>query len=227
MRKLLSKIDVEFICFWMNSGDVITKRGENTIIYGWLMIIGVKKMLPLQYRYTNFLYMMKIKRLLVMAVLLLPVSMMAQMKIATVDVQAIFAAMPESADAKAELDKASQQYKAEYELMQAEFNRKYDAYQSMSANKDVPATIRERRIREIQDSDREIEQFLTRSKQQLEAQKRELEAPIYSKISQAIKQVGNDGGYTYIIDVSKTPVVYSGSGAMDLTGEVKKLLDVN
>lgn len=34
MRKLLSKIDVEFICFWVNSGDVITKRGENTIIYG-------------------------------------------------------------------------------------------------------------------------------------------------------------------------------------------------
>lgn len=162
-----------------------------------------------------------------MAVLLLPLSMMAQMKIATVDVQAIFAAMPESADAKAELDKASQQYKAEYELMQAEFNRKYDAYQSMSVNKDVPATIRERRIREIQDSDREIEQFLTRSKQQLEVQKRELETPIYAKISQAIKQVGDDGGYTYIIDVSTTPVVYSGSDAVDLTGEVKKLLDVN
>jgi len=170
---------------------------------------------------------MNIKRILVITSLLLPLSMMAQMKIATVDVQAIFSAMPESVEAKAQLDKVSQQYKTEYEHMQADFDLKYDAYQSMSSNKDVPATIRDRRIREIQDSDREIEQFLASSKAQLEAQKRELEAPIYNKISQAIKQVGDEGGYTYIIDVSKTPLIYSGAGAIDLTQQVKNALGIN
>ena len=81
-------------------------------------------------------------------------------------------------------------------------------------------------MREIQDSDREIESFLTRSKASLEQMKQELEAPIYNKINAAIKQVGDSGRYTYIIDVSKTPVVYSGAGAVDVTGQVKKALGV-
>ncbi len=167
---------------------------------------------------------MKIKRLLVMAVVVMPLAVMAQMKIATVDVQQIFAAMPESTQARETLDKASQQYKAEYELMQADFNRKYDAYQAMDKN--VPATIRDRRIREIQDSDREIAAFLASTKSSLETQKQELETPIYGKIAAAIKQIGDEGGYTYIIDVSKTPVAYAGEGAVDVTAAVKQLLGI-
>ena len=111
-------------------------------------------------------------------------------------------------------------------MMQAEFNSKYEAYQAMTASKDVPQTIRDRRIREIQDGDREIEAFLEKSKSLLNEQKHALEAPIYDKIQQAIKQVGDAGGYTYIIDVSKTPVVYSGPTAIDLTTTVKKTLGI-
>lgn len=167
---------------------------------------------------------MIIKRLFLLIIAALPLAMMAQMKIATVDVQKIFAAMPESAQAQETLEKVSQQYKAEYELMQSDFNSKYDAYHSM--DKDVPATIRDRRIREIQDGNREIEAFLAKSKSLLENQRQELEAPIYDKIANAIKQVGDEGGYTYIIDVSKTPVVYAGKEAVDLTEAVKSLLGI-
>ena len=56
MRKLLSKIDVEFRCFCVIFGNVISKSGVNTIIYRWLVIIGVKKILPLQHRYTKILH---------------------------------------------------------------------------------------------------------------------------------------------------------------------------
>ena len=152
--------------------------------------------------------------MLVLAIV--PLAMAAQVKIATVDVQAIFNAMPETKTTAETLENASKQYKAEYEMMQAEFNSKYEAYQAMTASKDVPQTIRDRRIREIQDGDREIEAFLEKSKSLLNEQKHALEAPIYDKIQQAIKQVGDAGGYTYIIDVSKTPVVYSGPTAIDL-----------
>lgn len=162
--------------------------------------------------------------MLVLAIV--PLTMAAQVKIATVDVQAIFNAMPETKTAAETLENASKQYKAEYEMMQAEFNSKYEAYQAMTASKDVPQTIRDRRIREIQDGDREIEAFLEKSKSLLNEQKHALEAPIYDKIQQAIKQVGDAGGYTYIIDVSKTPVVYSGPSAIDLTTTVKKTLGI-
>ena len=170
---------------------------------------------------------MKIKRLLTLVLAIMPLAMMAQMKIATVDVQAIFNAMPETKAASEVLENASKHFKAEYEMMQAEFNRKYEAYQAMSVDKDVPQTIRDRRIREIQDGDREIEVFLENSKNTLNQQKQALEAPIYDKIQQAIKQVGDAGGYTYIIDVSKTPIVYSGANAVDLTSAVKNALGVD
>lgn len=167
---------------------------------------------------------MKIKRLLTLVLVLMPLVLMAQMKIATVDVQAVFDAMPESKLASEQLEKASQQYKAEYEMMQAEFNAKYAAYQGLT--NETPATIRDRRVREIQDSNSEIEAFLDRSQASLATMKQELEAPIYAKINAAIKDVGDAGRYTYIIDVSKIPVVYSGVGAVDLTGQVKKVLGV-
>lgn len=175
----------------------------------------------------NKLLNMKIKRLLVIALAMMPLALAAQMKIATVDVQAVFDAMPESKVASERLAKASQQYKAEYELMQQEFNNKYAAYQSMAVDKDVPATIRDRRVREIQDGNRDIEAFLEKSKANLESLKQSLETPIYNKINNAISEVGDAGGYTYIIDVSKTPVAYSGAGAIDLTTAVKKALGVD
>ena len=165
------------------------------------------------------------KRIITLALVLLPLAMMAQMKIATVNVQSVFDAMPESKLASEQLEKASQQYKTEYDMLQAEFNDKYAAFQGLAI--DAPAAIRDRRVREIQDSNSEIEAFLARSQASLAAMKQELETPIYAKINAAIKEVGDAGQYTYIIDVSKTPVVYTGAGAIDLTGQVKKALGID
>ena len=168
---------------------------------------------------------MNFRRLLMLALVMLPLAVMAQMRIATVDVQAVFNAMPESKLASERLEKASQQYKAEYEMMQAEFNGKYAAYQGLAS--DTPAAIRDRRVREIQDSNNEIEAFLARSQATLATMKQDLEVPIYNKINAAIKEVGDAGNYTYIIDVSRNPVAYSGAGAIDLTDQVKKALGVD
>lgn len=168
---------------------------------------------------------MNIKRLLTLVLVVLPLTVMAQMKIATIDVQSVFDAMPESQRASEQLEKASQQYKAEYEMMQQEFNDKYAAYQGLAG--DTPATIRDRRVREIQESNSAIEAFLAKSQASLTTLKQELEAPIYAKIDAAIKEVGDAGHYTYIIDVSKSPVVYTGVGAIDLTSQVKKALGVD
>lgn len=166
------------------------------------------------------------RKIITMALVLVPMAMMAQMKIATVDIQAVFNAMPEAKAATDKLDEASRQLKAEYEMMQAEFNDKYAAYQQIAIDDKTPQTIKERRVREIQEGDRDIDLFLAQSKETLAAQKQALEAPIYSKINAAIKKVGDNGGYTYIIDVSRTPVVYSGIGAVDVTDAVLRVLGV-
>ena len=166
------------------------------------------------------------KHFLLTLAVVLPLSALAQVRIATVNVQEIFASMPEAKAATEALDKASRQYKAEYEAMQAEFNKKYESYQAI-ATTDAPAAIKDRRVREIQDGNREIETFLEKSRADLSSEKLRLETPIYNKINAAIGEVGDAGGYTYILDVSTTPVVYSGKDAVDLTQAVKKVLGVN
>lgn len=165
-------------------------------------------------------YYRTMRKILTMLLMLAPVAMLAQVKLATVDVQAVFNAMPESKVATEQLNAASAQLKAEYEMMQDEFNKKYAAYQQIALDAGTPQTIKDRRVREIQEGDRDIEKFLAKSKESLETQKQALEAPIYDRINRAIKLVGDEGGYTYIIDVSRTPVAYSGTGAIDLTQAV-------
>lgn len=166
------------------------------------------------------------KKIITLAIALLPMAVMAQMRIATVDVQAVFNALPEAKAAAEKLDEASKQLKAEYEMMQAEFNDKYEAYQLIASDNKTPQTIKDRRVREIQDGNRDIDRFLAQSKMSLDAQKQTLEAPIYNKINAAIKQVGEDAGYTYIIDVSRSPVVYAGATAVDVTDAVLRVLGV-
>ena len=97
------------------------------------------------------------KRLFLLTLMFLPLAMMAQMRIATVNVQAIFNDMPETKAASEILDNASKQYEAEYKTMQDDFNEKYAAYQVLAGNSNTPSTIIERRVRDIQDSNREIE----------------------------------------------------------------------
>ena len=71
------------------------------------------------------------------------------------------------------------------------------------------------------------EEYTAEEKREMAELKQELEAPIYAKINAAIKEVGDAGRYTYIIDVSQAPVVYTGVGAIDLTRQVKKALGVD
>lgn len=166
------------------------------------------------------------RKIITLMLVVAPLAALAQMKIATVDVQAVFNALPETKAATEKLDAASAQFKAEYEMMQDEFNKKYAAYQQIAVDSKTPQTIKDRRVREIQDGNREIDKFLAQCNASLEAQKQALEAPIYSRINTAVKQVGDAGGFTYIIDVSKMPVVYSGPSAVDVTTSVLNALGV-
>ena len=167
--------------------------------------------------------MMTILREILIAMLLAgPLCLGAQNKIATVDVKAIYDVMPEKLEAEAQLKATSEQYQKEYKAVQDEFNQKYAAYQALDAS--TPVTIKERRMQEIQENDQKIQQFLNEAESDLEKREKELSDPIKAKILSAIKSVGIEGGYTSIIDSSKTSLVYTGADAIDVTVAVKAKL---
>lgn len=151
----------------------------------------------------------------------------AQVKIATIDIQAIFNDMPEAREAQATLDGRNAYYQREYNALQEDFNEKYATYQRLNTDPATPPSILERRMREIQIDNTKIDDFLKQSKAEMAQLKSELEQPIYERINAAISEVATSLGLTYVLDISTTPVVYSGADAIDITADVKRHLGLN
>ena len=168
---------------------------------------------------------MMMKHLMILLVAFLPLCTWAQaQKIAVVDVMSIYNACPEKDSAEHVLADLSAQFHKEYKLMQDDFGKKYAEFQRLANDPSVAPTIKERRIREIQDEDEKVKQFVKAVDKELSQKKVALQPPILAKIHQAIKAVGEEAGYTYIFDISQTPLLYQGADAIDLTKLVKEKL---
>ena len=151
----------------------------------------------------------------------MPLMLMAQ-GIAVYDAQAVFLAMNERADAEAQLQAASARLHQEYSQMQAEFDRKYADYQALAADATTPASIKERRMQEILEGDKNIQAFQRRAEAELEQMRNELTSPLRSAIFAAVKEVGDEAGYSVILD--RAQVSYIGSSTPDVTSQVKAKL---
>ena len=67
-----------------------------------------------------------VKRVILVVLMIVPMMVMAQnIKLGKVDKVAIFNAMPEKVEAEAQIKLLSDQYQKEYDLLRAEYNRKY------------------------------------------------------------------------------------------------------
>ena len=164
------------------------------------------------------------KRILMIALALMPLMLMAQAKIAVVNSQELFNLLPEKATAEAQLKALSEKYHAEYELLRGEFDKKYADYQTVAADASMPETIKDRRIQELQESDKKMRDFERRAADDIAAQREALTKPISDKIQAAIRTAGAQGGYDLVLDTAVTPVAYTGPNTTDITPMVKTLL---
>ena len=164
------------------------------------------------------------KRILMIALALMPLMLMAQAKIAVVNSQELFNLLPEKATAEAQLKALSEKYHAEYELLRGEFDKKYADYQTVAADASMPETIKDRRIQELQESDKKMREFERRAADDIAAQREALTQPITDKIQAAIRTAGERGGYDLVLDTAVTPVAYTGPNTTDITPMVKTLL---
>ena len=164
------------------------------------------------------------KKILVIAMALMPLMLMAQAKIGIVNSQQIFDLMPEKAAAEAQLKSLSEHFHAEYALLQSEFDKKYADYQTVAADPSIPETIKERRVQELQEGDKKIREFERRAADDLAAQREALTRPIADKVQAAIRTAGEQGAFDLVLDTAVTPVAYTGPATVDLMPMVKLLL---
>ena len=166
------------------------------------------------------------KRILIIVAALMPLMLMAQARIGIVNSKQLFDLMPEKAVAEAQLKSLSDKYHSEYELLQAEFDKKYADYQTIAADPSYPATIRDRRVQELQESDKKMREFEQRAADDISARREALTKPIADKVQNAIREAGEQGAFDLVLDTAVTPVAYTGPNTIDLMPMVKSLLGI-
>ena len=164
------------------------------------------------------------KRFIMIAVALMPLMLMAQARIAVVNSQQLFDLMPEKAAAEAQLKAMSDKYHAEYEVMRGEFDKKYADYQTIASDASMPETIKERRVQELQESDKKMREFERKAADDIAALRAALVKPITDRVQAAIRQAGEQGAFDLVLDTAVTPVAYTGPATIDITPMVKSLL---
>ena len=163
-----------------------------------------------------------LKKIALLIMLILPMSVFAQ-KFGHIKTQEILIAMPEYTKAQTDIQTMQQQYDDEMKRLGEELNKKFAAYQQEQAN--LPKNIQERRQKELQELNERGMQMQQDAQQQLQQSWMQMLEPIAKKIDDAIKAVGQEGGYVYIFDLNATQIPFVNETlSTDVTGAVKAKL---
>ena len=161
------------------------------------------------------------KKLLFMILMLTPIAVMAQ-KFGHVNTQDIIQAMPEYTKAKNEIDALQKQYEADLKSMQDELQKKSQDYEANE--KTLPDNIKQRRQQELQEMYQKIQQSYQDNQQALAKASQEKMSAITATVVDAIKQVGDAGGYVYIMELNGGIPYISNTLSTDVTAQVKTKL---
>ena len=160
-----------------------------------------------------------LKKIALLLLLIAPMSVIAQ-KFGHVKFAEILTVMPEYTKAQTDIQAQQKQYEDEMKRASDELTKKFTEYQQEQAN--LPKNIQERRQKELQELNEKGMQFQADAQQQLQKAYAEMMEPIYKKIDDAIKAVGQEGGYVYIFDLNRTDIPFvNESLSTDVTPAVK------
>ena len=161
------------------------------------------------------------KKLIAILFFMAPLAIFAQ-KFGHLNSADIMQAMPEYKTAQTELQNLEKQYTNELQMMESELAKKSEAYDKEKAT--LPANIAQRREAELQELYARMQQYYQTSQQELAQASQEKMAAITTKVIDAIKAVGQAGGYVYIMDIAGGVPYISTTLSTDVTADVKAKL---
>lgn len=163
-----------------------------------------------------------LKKIALLLLLIAPMSVFAQ-KFGHVKSMDIITVMPEFTKAQTDIQAQQKQYEDEIKRATDELTKKYTEYQQEQAN--LPKNIQERRQKELQELQEKGMQFQQDAQQQLQKAYADMMEPIYKKFEDALKAVGQEGGYIYIFDLNRTDIPFvNETQSTDVTAAVKTKL---
>lgn len=162
-----------------------------------------------------------IKKILLLAAVILPMMASAQtLKVGLVDTNEILTNHPDTKKVQNELAEIQKKYQAELELIDKEYQKQVEEFQNMKED-ELPA-IKERKARQIQETQQKGEAFSQQVYQDLQKQQQEKMTPVIQKVREAIESVSKEGGYTCVME--KEMLLYFGAPVEDITAKVKAKL---
>ncbi|WP_108820981.1 OmpH family outer membrane protein [Dysgonomonas sp. Marseille-P4361] len=162
------------------------------------------------------------KKLILLLFIVAPITIFAQDKIAYINSQEIFSKMPELKDIETQLNtegetiqKRSAEIEAEYTALAEKFQKDTtELTESLIQDRQAQLAALEQRYRS----------YVQTSSQEFEKKRQQLLEPVQQKMVKAIKDVGNENNYTYILD--EASLLHIGANAINANALVKAKLGI-
>ena len=167
---------------------------------------------------------MQMKKTLMMLLMALPMSVMAQMKFGHFNSSEIIPTMTEYTTAQSELEALAKQYENDLKLMQEELQKKSQEFEQQQNA--LPENIKQRRQQELQDLYQRYQQNYQDNQEAMQKAQQEKMGAITEKVMAAVKKIGDEGGFVYIMDVVGGAPYISPTLSTDISGQRKAALGI-
>lgn len=165
------------------------------------------------------------KKILLAFLMIAPLSIMAQVKFAHFNSADTIPNMKEYTTAQTEIQNMQKQYADDLKLMQDELQKKYEDYQKEASN--LLEGVRLRREQELNELGQRYQQSLQDSETALQKATQEKMGAIGELVMAAVKKIGENNNYIYIIDLSTGSVSFVNPAlSTDITDILKKELGI-
>ncbi len=158
-----------------------------------------------------------LKKLFLLLLVIAPLSMFAQEKLAYVNYQEVFSKMPEIAGVQAKLKAKEETIQKNAKAINEEYEKKATEYGNLPA--DSSPSVRGDLEKQIQQIRERFDSFSQTSQIELQQEQQSLIAPLHTKLQNAIKEVADEHNYTYVFDAGS--LLYVSPSATDANKFVK------
>jgi len=144
------------------------------------------------------------------------------LKFGHLNMQEVLMVMPEYNQSLDSLKKMNDKYTSQEEILQVEFNRKYNELLETQAGMD--SLILQSKVSELQSMQTNLEAFQKLAGEKLQKLQGDLLAGIMKKLEATVKEIGEELDLIYVFDVSGKNPIYASEKSINIYPMVKDKL---
>ncbi len=163
-----------------------------------------------------------LKKLIILLLIVAPIGVYAQDKLAYISTEEVFSQMPELKEVETKLSTKQEEIKKVMAEMQSEYEALAKTYQE--SKEELTEALLMERQKKLKDIEDRFQTYAETSDKEFSELRQQLLTPIQQKLQKAIQDVGAEQGYTYIVERGALP--YISSSAVDAGKLVKTKLGI-